>query len=287
MKPVFGIDITITKNNKFFDGREFVVATVSEERANALKQAKADIETLKSKANFSLPVRILHWICAAVALIATTMFFDNTTDHVGFKHAYYEKPLLFWLGIIGIIVWLVINIAYTSRINKTLKSEDGKQLISRVDIFEDSCYANLFVPSNAVNVDILSFTYKNKNGTPIAKNNSIRALTPHRNLKTKMFIKDKLLYIADTENKYAFPLSEMTNILTIKKSVKVLEWNKETPPTKGIYKSYKMDDFGTDGIRFKPYHILELEHNGEIWGIYFPCYELPVIEELTGLKAKQ
>ena len=30
---------------------------------------------------------------------------------------------------------------------------------------------------------------------------------------------------------------------------------------------------------------LELEHEGETWGIYFPCYELPVFEELTGLKA--
>ena len=28
-----------------------------------------------------------------------------------------------------------------------------------------------------------------------------------------------------------------------------------------------------------------MEWNNGLWGIYVPCYELPVIEELTGLKA--
>ena len=37
---------------------------------------------------------------------------------------------------------------------------------------------------------------------------------------------------------------------------------------------------------YKGYHILELEINGELWGIYFPCYELMVFEEITGLKAE-
>lgn len=288
MKPVFGIDITTTKKNKFFDGKEFVVATVSEERANSLKQAKADIKTLKAKANVSLPIMIFHWICAAVALIAITMFFD-TTDHVGFKNAYYEKPLLFWLGVISIIVWFVLNIIYTNRFDKISKSEEGKQLISRIDLFEDSCYSDLFVPSNAINVDIISFTYKVKNSKPIAKMNdsNLKFLTPYRNLNTKIFVKNEHLYIADTENKYAFSLSEMSRIQTIKKSIPLPEWNKEIPYNKGIYKPYKMDYYGGENLLVKPYHVLELEHNGETWGIYFPCYELPVFEELTGLKAEQ
>ena len=37
----------------------------------------------------------------------------------------------------------------------------------------------------------------------------------------------------------------------------------------------------------KAYHILELEHGGENYGIYFPCWELPVFERLTGLNAEE
>jgi hypothetical protein len=36
----------------------------------------------------------------------------------------------------------------------------------------------------------------------------------------------------------------------------------------------------------KEYHVLELEQNGEEWGIWFPPYELPAMEALTGLKAE-
>ena len=35
-----------------------------------------------------------------------------------------------------------------------------------------------------------------------------------------------------------------------------------------------------------PYYILEVVHNTETYGIYIPCYELPVFEELTGLRAE-
>jgi hypothetical protein len=37
----------------------------------------------------------------------------------------------------------------------------------------------------------------------------------------------------------------------------------------------------------KPYHILELEKDGETYGIYFPAYELAAIESLTLLKAEE
>ena len=40
-------------------------------------------------------------------------------------------------------------------------------------------------------------------------------------------------------------------------------------------------------VFFKPYYILEIEHNDEIFGIYFPCYELPIFEKLTGLTAQK
>ena len=41
-----------------------------------------------------------------------------------------------------------------------------------------------------------------------------------------------------------------------------------------------------DNVLFDTYHILEIEKDGEIYGLYFPCYELSAIEELTGLSAE-
>ena len=53
-----------------------------------------------------------------------------------------------------------------------------------------------------------------------------------------------------------------------------------------IYKPYHMsiDNFGC--LNCNSYYILEVVHNTETYGIYIPCYELPVFEELTGLRAE-
>ena len=79
----------------------------------------------------------------------------------------------------------------------------------------------------------------------------------------------------------------MKNIQIVKKHIRVAGWNKETPPNKGIYKQYKLtvDQYGC--VHSKTYGILELERNGQSYGLYIPCYELPRIEKLTGLTAKE
>ena len=55
-------------------------------------------------------------------------------------------------------------------------------------------------------------------------------------------------------------------------------------PNKGYYKQFKITGDDDDGVSFKPYYILQFRHEGELWGIYFPCYDLEAFERLTGLK---
>ena len=54
----------------------------------------------------------------------------------------------------------------------------------------------------------------------------------------------------------------------------------------GEFKQYKLGVTYIGTIIVKPYHILEIERNGTLYGIYFPCYELATFEALTGLKAE-
>ena len=75
--------------------------------------------------------------------------------------------------------------------------------------------------------------------------------------------------------------------ITVIFDANILGWNKEIGINEGIYKQYKLttDKFGL--ICCKRYHVTEIIHNGEIYVIYIPDYELPQIEQLTGLKATQ
>ena len=87
---------------------------------------------------------------------------------------------------------------------------------------------------------------------------------------------------------YSLDLDELRQIAKVNKRIVVIGWNKEESPKKGEYKEYKIsvNDGAANTVSYKPYYILEGVHNGEAYGIYFPCYELPTFERLTGLRAK-
>lgn len=48
------------------------------------------------------------------------------------------------------------------------------------------------------------------------------------------------LYFANLECKYAIPLSSIKRIKSVKKTIRILKWNKDEPYHKGIYKQYRV-----------------------------------------------
>jgi hypothetical protein len=79
------------------------------------------------------------------------------------------------------------------------------------------------------------------------------------------------------ERVYTFPLAGMHTIEDIMEPIQLAQWNKKNPPA----------DYGLakkrGGAMIHLYHILKFTHQGEDYGIYFPCYELESIKKLTGL----
>lgn len=145
--------------------------------------------------------------------------------------------------------------------------------------------AELAVPDNAKNVDVLSCYYTERNGKIKAIEKGLQ-VHQFSNLIFKAYRDNENLYLTNCNGKYAFPLSSLSSIRTVKKHTVIKEWHKEEPYDKGIYKPYHMsiDKFGC--LNCNSYYILEVVHNTETYGIYIPCYELPVFEELTGLRAE-
>ena len=141
------------------------------------------------------------------------------------------------------------------------------------------------VPDDAAGVDILHFRYKMKNGK-IRPYLSGLQTTAYMNVSVKMYETNDALHIADLENVYSFAKSELKVITTVNKRISVPTWNKDEDPRKGSFKRHKMTVSNMGDVFFKPYYILEIEHESQNFGIYFPCYELEIFEHLTGLKAE-
>lgn len=283
MKPIFGIDITENKKNTVINGNEFIIATTSAENAAELENAGNEVEELLEKAKIPLWARIIHGACGFVGALLFFSILRGTAD-VGIETGYRNAPYLFWICGITLVVWGIFSLWSRRRQNKTMKTDDANETLSDLTENQNNAYEELGVPQDAVNMDILLFHYKMKNGEPVAKAKGL-APSEYINLEVKAYVKDGQLCLADTESVYAFPLEEMTGIRTVRKRISVPSWNKSELPTKGIYKPYKLTVANTGYIFFRPYYILEFNHYGTPCGIYFPSYELPTVERLTGLHA--
>lgn len=287
MKPFLGVDLTENKNNERFNGEEFLRIKTSETQLQSFEKAAESGLELEAKAKLPLPLRIIGGICGFVGLIGLAVIVNlwGESEEATFAHIYETLPWVFWLCGVCLAVWGVLKLLGKKKAKDTIESDEGNLTKSRIDTAVNTIYAEMGVPKTTPETDIFAFGYKVKDGEVIAKTRGFE-ITPYNNLIYRVFTDKDNLCLVNMEGRYEFPLSELKAIRTVKKSIVIPDWNKEESPKKGIYKQYKLSVDNQNCVHIKPYHILEFEHNGETWGIYFPCYELPTFEKLTGLKAE-
>lgn len=283
MKPFLCIDLTENKKNDQPNGSEFLVQTPSAALAAALDASTAKADATMEKSKLPMPLRIVYYICSfATILIVVGILRAGVSLTEGYSNA----PGLYWTagicGIISLILWL-----YGKSKSKTVfEEEESIQTFSHFESVANAIYKELAVPDIARDMDVLTFFYKEKDGVIRVKEKGMQ-LAPYVNPEYKIFADSKNIYLVDLNGKYAFPISSVTAIRTVKKHIRIVSWNKNVQMNKGIYKQYKLatDKYGC--IHCKYYHIVEINRDNETCGIYIPCYELPVWEKLTGLKAQE
>ena len=284
MKTLFAINLTDDKKNEVVNGNEFVTKTASIQNTDSLEENQEELKQSIKKSQLPLWLQIVTYICGAYALIVVLNVLTNLD--IGFAQMFKNAPALIISAIICGFIWLIFFVYSKIKSKRVLAEENVEQQISDIDKDIDAIYAELGVPNDAINVDILMFRYKIKDGEikPYGGMQNV----PYLNFEIKAYTDGKCLHFADTENIYSFDLSELRSITTVNKRISTMNWNKEEHPRKGEFKQYKItvSDESVPYILYKPFHILEGEHNGEKYGIYFPCYELPAFERLTGLRAK-
>lgn len=288
MKPFLCIDISEDKNNEVVNGEDLIAVRPSEMMSSTLTGAAKNAGETLERAKLPTALRVLQWICGmAAAIIVLGVVKAIGREDLTLAQAYSNAPTLFWVGGVCLVVWAILRFA-ASRKNKTvMESDEGSYSIEKLDSVISTVMGELGVPGDAREVDVLTFKYKVKNGEIKPKQGAMDfTATVYVNSVYKLFADSDCIYLADVGGKFEIPRSELRRISTVNKRISVPEWNKETPPTKGEYKQYKMTTNKYDCIFFKPYHILEFEHAGETWGIYFACYDLPAFEAATGLKAE-
>ncbi len=286
MKPLLGIDLTNNKKNEQLNGSEFITAKPSEAMSRALEKALNGADEVYEKARLPLVIRIIKFICGVAGTIIIAAFIESlVSEEISIKDLSVNQSGILCFAVACIVIWLILEIISRKKEKSVLEKDESTRTLTKLESVTDAIFAELNVPANAKDVDILSFFYKVKDGE-IKMHQKGMQVAQYYNFNYKIFADSENFYMANLEEKYAFPLSSLRTIRTVKKHIILFSWNKEEKYNKGIYKQYKLQMGESGEIHCKKYYIMELEHNGEIWGIYFPDFELPSFEEVTGLRAE-
>lgn len=280
MKPFLGIDLTTNKKNEELNGTEFLVACPSAALMESFNRSSDKAVEQVEQSKLPIALRLIQWVCGfggAIVFIGILKAMLGE-DAVSLEQAYQNAPGIFWFCGISLTIWVILKVAGTIKQNKVLGTDESVQMLSNLEGNCNAIYAELEVPSNAEEVNVLMFFYKIKNGKIKVCEKGMQ-IAPYFNPIFKIFGDSEHLYLANLEGKYEFPRSSIVTLHTVKKSIRILGWNKEEPMDQEAYKQFKLtvDQYGC--VHCKQYHILEINHNGESIGIYIPNYELPVFEK--------
>lgn len=300
MKPFLCIDVTENKNAGTINGEEFLVESLSsaandpdpaedipENGTDNSEEEVVEINDFKGlppqkiENPLPFPLRVVKFVSGLLCLFLAFVLIRIYRTSQNLFGDLIPPPVIIALAIAFLVLWMALNVIEGSLIEKSAADEEEEDGNDPSDISD-----SLDVPEDAENVDLLAFNYTVTDGdiTPVTSDED--AISEYFNCSMSLFADEERIYLASLDEKYAFDRSAITAIRTVNESISLPDWNKDVSPTSGIYKKYGLSVDNLDRITVSRYHILEVERDGEAWGVYFPSYELPIFERITGLKAE-
>ena len=279
MKPFFGTDLTHDKHNEHINGEPFITATISHTlRKDSEDNAAELINSVKKASRGGL--QLLHLLFYIVAL------YTGAFGAVGLlglrKDASIETSLIF-LGIAAVCGGFayLLHRKHNEKLEKTFDSEEMEALASRMEQTSRQITQELNIPENTLSAGVFCFSYKSKKDDKMEESRWTQR-EPYLNLIIHLYTQDGYLLMTDMESVFSVPLSCLKGIRKVDKHIVFTNWNKEEPFNKGSFKPYKIKE-AKYGYSCPCYYILDVEHQGELYGIYFPCYELDTFRQVTGI----
>ena len=184
----------------------------------------------------------------------------------------------------GIITGLYfIRRCEKNRKERTENSNELRQAYKKLAEITEKIYISHGAPKDCAKADILTVCYKTKTDR---NGNTRQIITDKQNILMGLFTDDEKRCLVTSYSKYEIPLKSLQKINTVDEHFPINNWEREVSKKDDYFKSHGLRTDSHGASYAERYHILEFSHNNEQWGLYFPCYELPVFENLTGLKAE-
>jgi hypothetical protein len=282
MKNLFSINKTNDTNATELDATPYLAATVSDEVKAKLKGAFSIVEEQAAPREPSPEELALrgkgsrYWlICAGCLLVAVALFLG------GGKLGIFEAvPALYAVNIGLLTVAIVFNVKakrisrkQSEAYNDSLKL-DFSEASARLVEAADEAARELGVPEGALTVDVFPFNYR-IDGDKLLR---VGKRGRYDNLAVMVFVKDKKLCLATSQELTAIPLSEITGYREYDDDFELDMWLKPEEPDSDKYKEFGVRKSGF--LSHKGHGYFGLLIGQEEYEVLIPCYDFGGVREL-------
>ena len=290
MRPFLGTNLGATEDAPM-DGKEFIVRTPSAAMMPTIeeynKKTADEIDKQISSIKKGLPLILLRYLCMYAPLFVIVSSLGTLLDGVTFSQMLSNGRYLY-LGTV-VVFCIGLFLRHREKLREAAEEEEekmndsadnGKEIYRQV-------LADMEVPAGTKELEVLYFDYKIKNGEYINKSKSENGAVYFYNGVFDSYADADNLYLADMEGVYAFPRASVVKLHTVEKKCELTMWLKDKDIEDEEFSEFRLKTDAEGDVHCTRYHILEVDRNGERWGIYFPSYEIHALEEWCGLKAEQ
>ena len=248
--PIFCTDKNRIDESDAMGGREFLAKTVSPHLRKDLRDCDERIAKAAKKLTLPTGLRLIALFCLGMGIPMVYAALLSVKLEREDLWVFLTAGVAFLAAAGAIAFWGLL------RKRKMLNSRERENLAVAAEKARRNAQKELGVPDNAETAEVLTFFYKIKSGrvAPVYYGGAVFSLTEIR------FWRDgQNLYAADLEQVYAFPLASLRRLTGVEKTIYI------------------------NRVPLHRHYVLEIRHQGQDYGIYFPSYYVETVEKLTGL----
>ena len=281
MKPIFCTDITVDKHNTVINGSEFITNSISEEKRAEMDARADELQNLINQAKTPGWMVTLRSVAGFGSLIMAMNLFQVVMEK-GFSALFAADQIMGTSICLGAVaLWFYLDRQGKMRVKKMENNPELKAKNNALEVEIAMTMHEMGVPVNAKAMDVLVFNYKTKDGKvePVSP-----AMLPqiYMNFECKAFDGGDSVSIADSENVYTFKKSDIKMLRVVDAKSTVYSWNKQEEPTSSKYAMYGVSLNKMGMATTSSYYVVEIEKDGETFGLYVPCYEAEILREVFG-----
>lgn len=257
------------------DGERFVTERVDPAFKSEIDSSKKRIEEVKKSLRMSMKTIV---IMSLLSLAFPFGFLRIATLYatMTLSEAFAKEPLVFVACLFGLVIDIVFMLKLFGSSKKQKNSPELKEANARFASLDKNSEIMLGVPQEYEKVDVLSFEYVEKDGKVKMKNGT----NYFTNNAMKLFRKDDMLCLADTEKVCSFPISDVKKYVLKKKKAIMDHWNKETRYNEGRYIKYRISTNDSGSLNCKFCAMQCADTFGE-YELFFPVYELEAFKAIA------